>query len=109
MTTESKVTTTEITFNVDKALASLLAITDKEEKDLKSHFSESDLKNLCETAQKLILEQPALLELDAPINIVGACDPYCCCVDPCAPVSNPIYFCSNVIFSCFWRCLFIKI
>jgi serine/threonine-protein phosphatase PP1 catalytic subunit len=71
MTTESKVTTTEITFNVDKALASLLAITDKEEKDLKSHFSESDLKNLCETAQKLILEQPALLELDAPINIVG--------------------------------------
>jgi len=59
------------TFDVDKALEALLTITNKEEKDLKSHFPEPDLKALCNKAKDLFLEQPALLELDAPINIVG--------------------------------------
>ena len=62
----------ETKFDIDKALEALKTITPKEEKDLKSHFPEADLKALCANAQKIFMSQPALLELDAPINIVGA-------------------------------------
>jgi len=61
----------ETKFDIDKALEALKTITPKEEKDLKSHFPEADLKALCANAQKIFMSQPALLELDAPINIVG--------------------------------------
>lgn len=59
------------TLDVDGTLSKLLTITAKEERDLQTHFPEADLEALCEKAQGHFLEQPALLELDAPINIVG--------------------------------------
>ena len=56
--------------NVDDILAKCLAV--KGQKPGKMvNFEEKDLLWLCKTAKGVLLEQPNLLELEAPIKIVG--------------------------------------
>lgn len=44
------------------------------------HLVESEIRNLCITAKEVLLSQPNLLELEAPINVCGipTCHPLIC-------------------------------
>ena len=52
--------------------AELLAVRDKPPGQTVK-LKAADIDTLCKEARAIFLSQPALLELDGPINIVGAC------------------------------------
>ena len=53
--------------DVDSCLERLLKFRQGQKTELK----EEELKGICTTAKKILLDQPVLLELNAPIRIVG--------------------------------------
>lgn len=56
-------------FNLDTFIANLLALKKYPGKNLK--MEESDIKSLCLLARRVLLDQPTLVDLAAPVNIVG--------------------------------------
>ena len=54
-------------YDVDSCLERLLKFRQGQKTELK----EEELKGICTTAKKILLDQPVLLELNAPIRIVG--------------------------------------
>jgi len=61
---------TDRKFNIDKVLEQLLSVK-KKKPGKHVTLSENDIKNICNRAREVFISQPILLELEAPIKIVG--------------------------------------
>jgi serine/threonine-protein phosphatase PP1 catalytic subunit len=57
-------------FNVDKVIKTLLSAQDSN-KTKKVNLKEDEITTLCHKASQIFLEQPMLLELEAPLKICG--------------------------------------
>ncbi|XP_067002286.1 uncharacterized protein [Anabrus simplex] len=57
------------TLDIDKVISQLLAGRKKTDKQV--NLAEWQVKQLCLSTREIFLEQPMLLELEAPVNIVG--------------------------------------
>ena len=62
-------------FDVDKIISKLLEV--KESKPGKSvTLAENDIKGLCIAAREVLIGQPILLELEAPLKVCGNQTPF---------------------------------
>jgi len=58
--------------DIDKIIERLLEVRNKKPGKVNQvHFQESEITNLCNKSREIFISQPVLLELEAPIKIVG--------------------------------------
>ena len=65
-------TTSYLDFDVDKIIDKLLDCRDKKKDTIKpANLTETEIKSLCLKSREIFMQQPILLELEAPIKICG--------------------------------------
>jgi serine/threonine-protein phosphatase PP1 catalytic subunit len=57
--------------DADALIGKLLEVRNSTKRDKKVALTENEVRGLCQAARDIIINQPALLELEAPIEIVG--------------------------------------
>lgn len=66
-------------------------------KGKRSQLNESEIRQLCITAKQIFLNQPVLLELEAPVNICGTSSSHIC-----------FFFWFLFIYFCMYVHMFVK-